>query len=247
MSSSSLRVGAGPVAKICASFLAPARPAQSPEQLDQFAQLDELHRLRLAHGASQRLKLELRAEIYQRARHGGDRDHPVARDVGRLKQQRAVNADAGVASGCRPGHGHLGVPPIPAHEPDQRGVREVAEERPKAARLHGREQPALERRVGMAYRIHAAMHAMKVSPPHSPAHAVDREAAVAQLLEREHAPLAGCAARDEQVGAAPRRARCRAFSACLDGGSRRETAGRAGVTNLHQDCPVRPHGSAQRA
>ena len=57
----------------------------------------------------------------------------------------------------------------------------------------------------MAYRIHAAMHAMKVSPPHAPAHALHRQAAVAQLLEREHAPLAGCAARDEQVWAAPRR------------------------------------------
>jgi hypothetical protein len=126
----------------------------------------------------------------------------MARDVLRRERPRAVHAQAGVLAGRRPEDRHLGVAIVPAHEaPEGRG-REVAQHGAGTARLHRGQEATLERDIRVPDGVHGPMDRMQPAVANADADRVAREPAVAQLVEREHAPLLGGPAGDLHVGPA---------------------------------------------
>jgi hypothetical protein len=76
----------------------------------------------------------------------------------------------------------------------------VAQHGAGPAGLHGSQELALERQAGMPDGIDAEMRAMQPSVANPDAHRIPRQAAGAQLVEREHAPLLRCHAGHAHIG-----------------------------------------------
>ena len=140
--------------------------------------------LGFADGASERAVVELAGEVDQGAGGGGDRDALV---VGGVRDRRAVDADACVAS--LGGDRDLRVAIVPAHEAVQGGGREVAEVRGGAAGLHGGQERALQCEFGVAHGVNPAVKGVEMPAAYARFDRVATQAARAQFIERQHAPL----------------------------------------------------------
>jgi hypothetical protein len=156
-------------------------------------------RLRAAHRPAQRPIAEDGREIEERAcrrRHG---DSAVAPHVSRIEAASPMDADAG-RSAARADDRHLGAPVLERQEPEEHPRTVAAEERPRSARLHGREPPALLRQSGVADGVDAAVHSMQPPGAKPCLHRIRRQPTGEKLLIRQDTMSVRRAPRDERVG-----------------------------------------------
>ena len=119
------------------------------------------------------------------------RSSRVVRWMRRPGWRRGARRRRTVTSGWRSSHGH---------EAPERRRREVAQHRGRTARLHGREEAALERELRVTNRVDAAVDPVQAAVAHAVRHSVSRQAAGKQLIEGEDAPLVGGGPRDARIG-----------------------------------------------
>ena len=110
-------------------------------------------------------------------------------------------ADSPVRSGSVAKNRDLREPLVPANETEMRCRGEVAEDGAWPAGLDSRKEAALKRKIGVPDRIYPAVHSMQATIRDTNADGVVREPAVAQLVERQHAPLLARAAGDAHIRA----------------------------------------------
>ena len=199
-SSSSLRVGAGPLAMISASLAAPRlrpwRASVSASWRDVARCSDWARRVARAEGAV----VEGGGEVEEGAGGRRDRHAVVAGRVVEVEAGGAVDAQTGVRVRRGAEHPDLGVALLPRHEAPQRRRREVAEHRVGTAGLDGGEEAALQRQLGVADRVDAAVDRVQAAVAHAGQHGLWRQAAREQLIEGEDAPLARGDSRDVHIG-----------------------------------------------
>ena len=87
-------------------------------------------------------------------------------DVARLEDLCAVNPERGVDTGPPADHRHLDPPLLPLDHPPVGGRRAVAQRRARPARLHRRQEPPLDRNVGVADGVHTAVDLMEAAASH---------------------------------------------------------------------------------
>jgi hypothetical protein len=200
-SSSSLRVGAGPVARSAASRPAPRRGAEALERGEQGLRGGEAERLGLTDGAAEGLGLEVGGEVDEGAGGRGQWQLVVVDDVLRFEDGRAVDADAGVVAAGDGVDGDFGVAVVPREEAVDGGSGEVAEHGGRSAGHDGREEAPIARGVGVADGVDAAVEWMEVALGHADAdRAAGQTAGIEEVVERDDAPLAGGELSEAGVG-----------------------------------------------
>ena len=153
--------------------------------------------LGLADGATQRPLVQHCGEVEQRPHRRRDGDAAEPRDVARAKQAGAMGVDSRMDAGRR--RRDVGLAPVPRGELPQDGGRAVAQHGARPAREHGGEEPALERRRGVADGVHRAMQGMQAPAADPVCHGVRGQARGPQVGERHHAPLPRGATGDQHV------------------------------------------------
>ncbi len=155
-SSSSLLVGAWPVARILVRLAMPGRgPRRS--SVSRIWGIVTSWRWASRTVRLSGLVVQVRGEVDQGAGGGGDRDALV---VGAIDHRRAMDSYAPVRSNSP--RRHLGVAVLPAHEPVQGGGRDVAEDGGGAAGLDGREERALLCEVRVAHGVNPAVKGVEM-------------------------------------------------------------------------------------
>jgi hypothetical protein len=174
--------------------------AEPSARLEQLADVDALQRLRLPDGTAELPIAGRGCKVDERSCGRGQRDAVMPSAVGRVERRGAVHAQARVTPSAPSRHRDLGSPVVPPNEAPDGRRRVVTQDRSRAAGLHGSEEEALQRRVGMADGIDAPVQRMQATTPDAAHHGVVRETARVELRQRDHAPLLRGELGDARVG-----------------------------------------------
>jgi len=164
-SSSSLRIGAGPVAIRWASFLAPPMAVRSSEHVGDLAHARAMLGLRLTNRAPERLRRGSRRDVQTGPRWGSHRDALMSRHVTRIESACAMNVQALLRAASIAGNDHLCGSRPPAQEPPQRGRCEVAQHRAFPTGQHSRHEVSVKRPRLVTNRVNPTVHPVKLPAP----------------------------------------------------------------------------------
>jgi hypothetical protein len=187
-SSRTLRVGAGPVARMRVSLRG---------LCEEVAWVDEAEGLGLADGSFEALVGEGGREVFEGS--GRCRRWDASVDNGSIEGEVgcAAGAQAGVV--VRRGCGHLDSAVVPVEDAPEHGGGEVAQEGAWAAGLGRGEEAALERDVVVADGVDAVVDAVQPAALDAARDHPGRQSARLELGGRDHAPLSRRPFGDERV------------------------------------------------